>query len=118
MKKIFFILLVFAFFSKAYTQTNPVHGFVEAQGIYTSNGQVPFWMRSDQFGSIPLSGASGSLIASVGKQYDSSRKKLFDWEFGLEGRANVGNTSQFILVEADAKLRLGVVELKGGRSKD
>ena len=99
-------------------QDNPIRFKVEGQAIYNSEGQVPFWFRSNQFGSIPLDGASGSLIGTVNRVYDSDRSKLFDWGFGIEGRANLGNEAQATLIEGYAKLRLGMIQFKAGRSKD
>ncbi|WP_245925397.1 capsule assembly Wzi family protein [Arcticibacter pallidicorallinus] len=86
------------------------------QGNGTTNGTVPFWMRSNQFGSIPLSGASTSFIAKAYKGYDST--KTIDWGFGTEARANLGSTSKFILTEGYIKVRAGIFELSAGRTKD
>lgn len=105
-------------FLDASAQTKNFHASVEVQGIYTSHGQIPFWMRSNQHGSIPLSGASASAIVSAYKNYDSNKKKLVDWGFGFESRANVGNNAQLILIEGYAKLKLGNFEFKAGRTKD
>jgi hypothetical protein len=92
---------------------------VGAQLTATSNGQVPFWMRANQFGSIPQNGLSGSLVASVSRDYDHREKKrLVDWGIGFDGRLNIGNKVEFIPVEAFLKGRLGVFQLKVGRSKD
>jgi hypothetical protein len=99
-------------------QDSLIHYKVEAQGIYNSNGQVPFWFRSNQFGSIPLSGASTSFIGSAVKAYNPDRSKLFDWGAGIEGRANLGKEAQATLIEAYAKLRVSIFELKAGRTKD
>ncbi len=99
-------------------QDSLLHFKVEAQGIYNSNGQVPFWFRSNQFGSIPLDGASGSFIGSAVRDYSADRSKLFDWGAGFEGRANLGSEAQATLIEGYAKVRLGMVQLKAGRSKE
>lgn len=96
---------------------------VEAQAIGTTNGVVPFWMRSNQYGSIPMSGASTSFIGRTGREYDtkvdsSGKTKLWDWGMGFEGRVNnnVQNT-EYILTEGYLKGRLGIFELRAGRSK-
>ena len=91
---------------------------MQALGGYTTPGVVPFWLRSNQFGSIPLDGASLSLIGSARKDYDLSNNKLFDWGASFEGRANLGQGSNFILVEGYGKLRLGIFEFRAGRSKE
>jgi hypothetical protein len=94
---------------------------VEVQAIGTTNKVVPFWMRSNQYGSVPLNGASGSLLGRISRDYESighEKKKLLDWGFGFEGRANGGKGSNVTIIESYLKGRLGIFQLKGGRSKD
>jgi len=91
---------------------------VQTLGGYTTPGVVPFWLRSNQYGSIPLDGASMSFIGSARKDYDLSGDKLFDWGASFEGRANLGQGSNLTLIEGYGKVRLGIFELRGGRSKD
>lgn len=98
---------------------------VEAQTIATSNGVVPFWMRSNHFGSIPTAGVSGSLIARAHKTYDTTRsdnwygkEKLIDWGAGLEGRTNLGKESNLSLIEVYAKMRVAIFQLQAGRARD
>jgi len=94
-----------------------IHGFASVSGI--SDNIVPFWMRSMQYGSIPLNGLSTSVIGGIQKAYDPSRKhKLLDYGVAAEARLNAGNTTQFILIEAYAKARLSIFQLKVGRSKE
>lgn len=98
---------------------SPYHASLLAQEIVTTNDNVPFWMRSNQYGSIPLDGLSVSLIGHVSRDYDSARrKKLLDWGAGFEGRANVGKSSELLLIEGYVKARFSIFELKAGRSKD
>ncbi|WP_114938913.1 capsule assembly Wzi family protein [Mucilaginibacter endophyticus] len=116
MKKLFVLLplLSFVFFAKAQDQN--VHISLEAQGIATTNNVVPFWLRANQFGSVPLSGGSGSLIGKIRKDYDTT--KTFGWGFSFEGRGNAGKDSRFSLIEGSIKAHAGIFELKAGRSKD
>ncbi|MDN3549747.1 capsule assembly Wzi family protein [Mucilaginibacter aquaedulcis] len=113
-------LIVFAVASFFYTivsaQEKDVHVSLEAQGIGTTSGAVPFWLRSNQFGSTPLSGGSGSFIGRIRKDYDTT--KTFGWAASFEGRANIGNNSRFNVIEGYVKAHAGVFELKAGRSKD
>ena len=90
---------------------------VQTLGGYTTPGVVPFWLRSNQFGSIPLDGASLSFIGAACKDYDLSSDKLFDWGASFEGRANIGQGSNLTLIEGYGKVRLGIFELRAGRSK-
>lgn len=86
-------------------------------GGYTTPGTVPFWLRANQYGSIPLSGASLSFIGAASKDYDTSGDRLFDWGASFEGRANLGKGSDLTLIEGYGKVRIGIFELRGGRSK-
>jgi len=84
----------------------------------TTGDAVPFWMRANRFGSVPLSGASGGFIAGVQREYQPSRqKKLTDWGMAAELRQNWGKSSNAILTEAYVKGRLGIFEARLGRSK-
>src|SRR5690606_32649740 len=94
---------------------------------YTSNEVVPFWMRSNQFGSIPLKGASGGVLVRAAKNYayqgewiDRGEKSAsnWDWGYGVEARTNVGSTTKVQLIDAHVKARYAMFEAKLGRTKD
>jgi len=95
-----------------------IHATTEIYTTATSNGVVPFWMRSNQFGSIPSEGLSTNLVATLYKDYKEGNKALVDWGFGLNLRANIGTVTELIPVEAYLKGRLSIFQLKAGRSKD
>lgn len=123
--RLLFLLLLVACTTQAqddlFRETRPslYHGSVEAQGIVTGKNTVPFWMRSDQWGSVPLPGASGALIASGWKSYDSSNTHFFDWGGGFELRADAGSdSSRLRLIQGYIKVRGSIFELKAGRFKE
>ncbi|WP_416448245.1 hypothetical protein ACH3PA_13145 [Leeuwenhoekiella sp. A2] len=124
MNKTPLFLLIILFVQNGYAQVENINATVESQVIITSKDQVPFWMWANQYGSIPLSGFSTSVIGSAYKEYEESgsydgrESQLFDWGAGFEGRVNVGEKTEGILIEAYAKARLAMFELKAGRSKD
>lgn len=91
---------------------------IEALGGFIFPGHVPFWLRSNQFGSIPIDNISLSLIGSVHKDYNCAKTRLIDWGASVEGRVNVGNKSNFTLIEGYGKLRISVFEIRAGRSKE
>jgi len=101
----------------AFGQDSTYNFTVQTLGGYTTPGVVPFWLRSNQFGSIPLDGASLSFIGAARKDYDLTDDKLFDWGASFEGRANLGDGSNLTLIEGYGKVRLGIFELRAGRSK-
>jgi hypothetical protein len=100
------------------TYWDTYHASLGVQGILTTSDHVPFWMRANQFGSVPLPGASGSFIGAVRKDYDSSADHLVDWGASVEARGDAGSSSRATLIEGYVKLRVSIFELKGGRVKD
>jgi hypothetical protein len=91
---------------------------VEALGGFTSSRYIPFWLRSNQFGSIPLNSASLSFIGSIHKEYKNPEALTVDWGTSFEVRANIGQKSNINLIEGNAKLRVGIYEIKSGRMKE
>ena len=119
MKKIYILLILLIFLNPVIrAQGNAVHYTLEASGGYVSSSYVPFWLRSNQFGSIPLDNASLSFIGSVRKEYNVKSKKFFDWGASIEARANIGSKSNFSLIEGYGKLRMSIFEIRAGRSKE
>ena len=95
-----------------------LHASIGVQGVVTTPDHVPFWMRSNQFGSIPLPGTTGSAIGSIRIDYDSTSGSLMDWGGGAEARADFGSGSRITLIEGYLKFRIWAFELKAGRSKE
>jgi hypothetical protein len=92
----------------------PLRSSAEIRMNYTSD--VPFWMRSNTFGSVPLEGLSSSVIGNFYKDYEKSNG--FDWGVGFEGRGDFGKKSRFTLIEGYTKLKYGPFEVRGGRVKE
>lgn len=136
MKRLNILFLSLTFYSgilllstkiKAQTDTSRQYVDVSLLAGYTSNDIVPFWMRSNQFGSIPLDGASGGLLVRAAKNYaiqgewtDRQDKSTssWDWGYGLEARTNIGHKAEIQLIDAHVKVRYAMFEAKLGRSKD
>lgn len=117
--------IIFCLQSNVFAQDSLFHYEVEAQTTATSNDVVPFWMRSNQFGSVPSAGISGSLLARAYKAYDTARRdnwygkeKLIDWGAGFEGRTNLGKESNLSLIEGYGKMRVAIFQFQAGRTKD
>ncbi len=97
------------------------HYELEAMGIGTTNNQVPFWMRANRFGSIPLDGLSGAFLAGASRTYreEGSKKYLADWSIGATARINAtGSRANFQLIDAYIKGRLSIFQLQAGRTRD
>jgi hypothetical protein len=112
------LIVLLLFSTSSFAQDSLLHFNIEAQSIYTSKDQVPFWVRSNQYGSIPLSGPSSSFISRFRKDYNPNSKGHINFGLGFEARASLGNASQALITEAYGKVKLGVFEFIGGRSKD
>lgn len=98
---------------------SPYTASIQTGMFATSDGKVPFWMRSRKSGSVPMDGISGSFIGAANRNYETGHfKPQFDWGSGVDFRINAGNDTKVILVEAYLKARLGAVELKGGRFRE
>lgn len=118
-KKVQLVIVFFLFiFVKINSQQSNLFFNVGALGGFTSSGNVPFWLRSNQYGSVPLDNISLSLISSLGKDYNKNKPRLVDWGAAVEGRMNVGNKTNFTLIEGYGKLRISIFEIRAGRSKE
>ncbi|HTI09305.1 MAG TPA: capsule assembly Wzi family protein [Puia sp.] len=136
MNRIFLIFFLGFSYTLSYAQIetetergSSYHASVQAQGVLTSKDHVPFWLRSNQFGSIPLPGISASFIGMARKDYDTveslptdlvsgDRTRLFDWGASLELRQDIGQGSRTTLIEGYAKVKVSIFELKAGRVKE
>lgn len=119
LKKWLLIILIIPFSSLVKAQSDSLwHYSAEAQALVAPSGKLPFWFRADQGGSIPLAGTSGSLIGSVYRDYDTTRKSFVYWSAGAQVRTNMGNKAYLTLIEGYIKIKKGVFELTGGRTRD
>ena len=92
MRTIFFFIALFVLSDLTIkAQGKNLNFNIEALGGVISSGRIPFWLRSNQFGSIPLDNASLSLIGSAHKDYDITKNHLVDLGASVEGRVNVGH---------------------------
>jgi hypothetical protein len=111
-------LLIFLVFCMTHTfaQDSLVGGDIRVEGAILST-HVPFWMRADQYGSIPYPNSSGSVIGGIHKYFDTANVPLFDWGGGLEVRANLGPRAHATIIEAYLKGAFSIFELRAGRYK-
>lgn len=94
---------------------------VEAGGIITAD-RVPFWLRANQYGTVPLQGSVARLGVGARADYrpaDSTgyRPKI-DWGYGVDVVANVGTAGQVLLPELYLKGRVGTFEFYAGRRRE
>ena len=121
MKKHFSFLMLFVFTTISYSQESKYSGGVSTLLGYTNPNIVPFWFRANKAGSLPLAGASASVLCNAKRDYLISRKrKLFDWGGSVDIRfnANTSIKTDFQIIESYLKGRFSIFQLKAGRSKD
>ncbi|GAB3938204.1 capsule assembly Wzi family protein [Larkinella terrae] len=115
-------LLTTSVWAQTNRASNPIHSELELGGLGGSASQPPFWLRTNQYGIVPLQSPFGTLRGSIKRDYrtvsDSVKQSRFDWGFGGYGVVNVGKTNQFLLPELYAKVRFGQLELWGGRRRE
>lgn len=108
----------------------------ELGGLVSSGSNTPFWLRANQFGSVPRQGPGvvGQLrvwrdyapsdVARPGRarpgaaRPDSARRNAVRVGFGLNPVVNVGAINQVMLVEGYAKVGWRGVEIWGGRRRE
>jgi hypothetical protein len=102
---------------------------VESASIIASSANIPFFLRANQNGTIPLSGSFSSLRLATVKDYQTQtdtlphQKKRLDWGVGIKGIATISAPSlykipTFLLPEAYLKIKWGKVELLAGKRQE
>ncbi len=85
---------------------------------------MPFWMRANQYGIVPLNGPIGTVRVGVQAGYSSESpdsvvrfRAKSPWEigYGLDVVGNGGQANQIILPEAYVKARYKNIEIRAGR---
>jgi hypothetical protein len=102
----------------SHAQKNNISFDIASSVGYITPGHVPFWLRSNQFGSIPIDKGSLSLLGGIHRDYNKSKSRLIDWGASIEGRVNLGNKSNLSLIEGYGKVRVAIFEIRAGRSKE
>ncbi len=104
---------------------NPLKGAkyaVEAGAFASTAESNPFWVRSNQFGEVPLGSPAFSLRGELKKDYDSltnvKAKRKLQFGYGARAVANVGESSRFFFSEFYGKARYGAFEFYAGRRKE
>ncbi|SOD81300.1 capsule assembly Wzi family protein [Spirosoma fluviale] len=91
---------------------------VEAGTFLATDASNPFWVRSNQYGEIPLGAQGFTIRGQAKKEYSTLARKKFSYGYGLRAVMNVGTTNQFLVSEAYAKVRYGAFELYAGRRRE
>ncbi|CAM3853974.1 capsule assembly Wzi family protein [Aquirufa aurantiipilula] len=97
-------------------QDTSFHARIEAQVYASDTGITPFWMRSLQYGQVPLENPGAVVRAWAGKNYQW--KKKYDWKYELEATGWGGKQNDFWFTQAYVSGRRGKWELWAGRRKE
>ncbi|GAB3693359.1 capsule assembly Wzi family protein [Spirosoma flavus] len=108
--------------TSAQTTSKKIKYEVEAGTYLSSTSTNPFWIRSNQFGEIPLESQGFTLRAQVKKEYEpylspKKGKGKFSYGYGARAVLNAGRINQVLLSELYGKVRYGAVELSAGRRR-
>lgn len=126
MKKYIYILIIlFSGISNLFSQTiiSNLRSSIELGTYLSTSGQNPFWLRSNQYGIVPLESQFITLRGSAYKEFDSTKTdnnkiSKFGYGYGASTAINVGKVNQIYLPEAYIKIRFGAFEFYGGRRKE
>lgn len=91
---------------------------LEAGGFGSTAGTNPFWVRSNQFGEVPLAASGVTVRGQLKKEYSSSKNQKISYGYGARAAVNAGATNEFILTEAYGKIRYGAFEFSAGRRRE
>lgn len=117
-KLLFAWFLFMAPFAAVLSQHSNLVFNLESSAGYITKGKIPFWLRSNQFGSVPLDNGSLSFTAAVRKNYDVKKRHTIGWGGAVEARANIGQKSNFTLIEGYGKVHISIFQLKAGRYRE
>lgn len=93
-----------------------IHARIEAQVLASNVGTTPFWIRSLQYGQVPMENAGAIIRTWSGKNYNLKKKS--DWKYELEATGWGGKQNEFGLTQAYISGRRGKWELWAGRRKE
>ena len=128
MKALFTIYLSFAILN-LFAQSNEVKREIkytaEIGTILSTNGEIPFWLRANQYGIVPSQSPILTVRGAISSDYkkaiikeDQYKLSKFDWGYGLNMVGNVGKENQLLIPEAYVKAKYGAFEIYGGRRKE
>jgi hypothetical protein len=101
----------------------PIKSSISIGAGASTGDYTPFWLKSNQWGTVPLSGAYSFAEMDFYSDYFKRKKRAknkFDYAFGISARyiQGGGDNLSLQLPEIYAKGRYGVFEMVLGRKKD
>ena len=91
----------------------------EVSGMASSARRTPFWLRANQFGTVPLIAPAGTVrLGSSGVFRGDSTGKGWHFGYGAEVVGYAGPNNRLLVPEAYAKIGYRSLELVIGRRKE
>ncbi|KAA9354974.1 capsule assembly Wzi family protein [Larkinella humicola] len=132
MKILYCLPVIYTLFSwSVFAQNSHPHqvsAYTEVGAFGSTAERTPFWLRANQYGSIPLSSPGGTLRVGIQGTLlltDTTSVRSFirphrEWtlSYAAESVGNAGKTNQLLLPEAYIKLTHKGVELVAGRRRE
>ncbi|MBD2751413.1 capsule assembly Wzi family protein [Spirosoma validum] len=130
MKQLFLFTTLLNFsLSIVWAQTKSQHqAYVEVGGLVSSTDRTPFWLRANQFGTVPNSAPVGTLRAGItgsvlltdtaGAYARKAPSRAWVLNYSAEAVGNAGKENQLLVPEYYVKLAHRQLELVVGRRRE
>jgi len=116
MKKSLSIIVFICLAFQGLSQNDASSNWVELNYGLTGSKYQPFWLRSNQYGTVPVKGSY--MQVGGGYQQDYQNKHKFQVGYGADVRLLVGTDKSGVLIpELYVKSKFGIFELWGGMRK-
>lgn len=106
----------------------PLRFRTELGSYFSTSGQTPFWLRSNQYGIVPREHTILTVRHAMRVDYHEAPKtrrdslqaqnRRVDWGWGAEAVLNAGYNYQILVPEAYVKVKFKAVEVWGGRRRE
>lgn len=103
-------------FSQDSTQKNFIQQYVSLTG-YGSAGGTPFWMRANQYTTVPEASGVSARVSRT-SLFTNSKKPHWQAGYGIDMVGNISKENQFTLPELYAQIRYKRWELYVGRKRE
>ncbi len=92
----------------------------EIGSYFSSSTRTPFWLRSNQYGIIPLKSPAATARLGLYSDYDSAKvaNRKTDYGYGINLVGNMGPEGKVLLPELYAKFRFNIFEIYAGRRRE
>ncbi|RRA99171.1 capsule assembly Wzi family protein [Larkinella rosea] len=132
MKQLYLIILTGFLSSPAVFAQSPARHqsrlYAEVGALASSTDRTPFWLRANQYGSIPLSAPFGTLRVGLAGtvlisdtttgRYRTRPQRAWTLQYQAEAVGNAGKSSQLLLPEGYVKVMHRGIELVAGRRRE